>query len=74
MGDLWTDYKTDGNGMIEHGFPRNQAISIPGLYIMCNDRIRSKFHFARQVPSVLLKSTGRFDNRKATHFKGLRQL
>ena len=32
MGGLWTDYETDGNGMIEHGSPRNQATSIPGLY------------------------------------------
>jgi succinate dehydrogenase / fumarate reductase flavoprotein subunit len=32
MGGLWTDYEADGNGMIEHGSPRNQATSIPGLY------------------------------------------
>ena len=32
MGGLWTDYEADGNGLIEHGSPRNQATSIPGLY------------------------------------------
>ncbi|KMP10452.1 succinate dehydrogenase [Candidatus Nitromaritima sp. SCGC AAA799-A02] len=32
MGGLWTDYEPSANGLIEHGSPRNQATSIPGLY------------------------------------------
>ncbi|MFQ5715966.1 MAG: succinate dehydrogenase flavoprotein subunit, partial [Nitrospinales bacterium] len=32
MGGLWTDYETDGHGMIDHSSPRNQRTSIEGLY------------------------------------------
>ncbi|QPJ60571.1 MAG: succinate dehydrogenase flavoprotein subunit [Candidatus Nitronauta litoralis] len=32
MGGLWTDFKDDGHGLIDHQSPRNQMTSIPGLY------------------------------------------
>ena len=32
MGGLWTDYQRDNEGLIDHGSPRNQSTSIPGLY------------------------------------------
>jgi succinate dehydrogenase / fumarate reductase, flavoprotein subunit len=32
MGGLWTDYQRDSAGFIDHGSPRNQSTSIPGLY------------------------------------------
>ncbi|MEC7641363.1 MAG: succinate dehydrogenase flavoprotein subunit [Nitrospinota bacterium] len=32
MGGLWTDYETDGHGLIDHTSPRNQMTSIQGLY------------------------------------------
>ncbi len=32
MGGLWTDFKDDGHGLIDHQSPRNQMTSITGLY------------------------------------------
>ncbi len=32
MGGIWTDYKDDGHGLIDHQSPRNQMTSIQGLY------------------------------------------
>lgn len=32
MGGLWTDYESDGHGMIDHKSPKNQMTSIRGLF------------------------------------------
>ncbi len=32
MGGIWTDYESNGSGLIDHQSPRNQMTSIQGLY------------------------------------------
>ena len=54
MGGLWTDYEADANGLIEHGSPRNQATSIPGLY--AGGEADYQFHGANRLGANSLLS------------------
>ncbi|PIQ96090.1 MAG: succinate dehydrogenase flavoprotein subunit [Nitrospinae bacterium CG11_big_fil_rev_8_21_14_0_20_56_8] len=69
MGGLWTDYKDDGHGLIDHGSPRNQATSIPGLYAA--GEVDYQYHGANRLGANSLLSciyTGLMMSRAVINF------